>query len=144
MAFINLLLMHLLCILQGQPRSIVLILLPSLSIGLPLDVIVTAMCDHDTRNHTITVVLQSDSERITTVFGSHRLSTEHPKSEISVSLKHNISKIKEHGIPFIVEATGYYEVSSACDFLIPGRTISNSVTYSCALYSKSIYFFDMY
>ncbi|XP_033921269.1 uncharacterized protein [Melopsittacus undulatus] len=77
--------------------------------GLPLDVIVTAMCDHDTSNHTITVVLQNGTERITTVFGSHRLSTEHPKSEISVSLKHNISKIKEHGIPFIVEAAGYYE-----------------------------------
>ncbi|XP_057263855.1 uncharacterized protein LOC130598454 [Pezoporus wallicus] len=80
--------------------------------GLPLDVIVTAMCDHDTRNQTITVVLQSGSERITTMFGSHRLSTEHPKSEISVSLKHNISKIKEHGIPFIVEAAGYYENST--------------------------------
>ncbi|XP_065541888.1 uncharacterized protein LOC136017503 [Lathamus discolor] len=77
--------------------------------GLPLDVIVTAMCDHDTRNHTIMVVLQSGSDRITTVFGSHRLSTEHPKSEISVNLKHNISKIKEHGIPFVVEAAGYYE-----------------------------------
>ncbi|KAM9555572.1 uncharacterized protein ACIB01_007669 [Guaruba guarouba] len=77
--------------------------------GLPLDVIASAMCDHDTRNHTITVVLQSGSERVTTVFGSHRLSTEHPKSEISVSLKHNISKLKEHGIPFIAEAAGYYE-----------------------------------
>lgn len=135
--------MHLLCILQGQPRNIVLILLPSLSIGLPLDGIVTAMRDHDTRNHTITIVLQSGSERITTVLGGHRLSTEPPKSQLSVSLKHNISKIKEHGIPFIVEAAGYYEVSSACDYLIPDRTISNNVGYSCARYSKSICFFEV-
>ncbi|XP_042654834.1 uncharacterized protein LOC116959373 [Tyto alba] len=77
--------------------------------GLPLDGILTAMSDHGTRNHTITIALQSGSERITAVFGGHRLSTEPPKSQLSVSLKHNISKIKKHGIPFIVEAAGYYE-----------------------------------
>ncbi|XP_054017227.1 uncharacterized protein LOC128897188 [Dryobates pubescens] len=77
--------------------------------GLPLDGFLTAMCDHDIRNHTITIALQSGSESITAVFGSHRLSTEPPKSQLCVSLKHNISKIKEHGIPFIVEAAGYYE-----------------------------------
>ncbi|XP_075623870.1 uncharacterized protein LOC142604009 isoform X2 [Balearica regulorum gibbericeps] len=77
--------------------------------GLPLDGILTATCDHGTRNHTITVALQSGSESITAVFGGHRLSTEPPKSQLSVSLKHNISKIKKHGIPFIMEAAGYYE-----------------------------------
>ncbi|KAM6378848.1 uncharacterized protein J5M81_010458 [Pluvialis apricaria] len=77
--------------------------------GLPLDGILTAMCDHDTRNHTITIALQSGSERITAVFGGHGLSTESPKSQLSVSLKHNISKIKKQGIPFIVQAAGYYE-----------------------------------
>ncbi|XP_010576827.1 PREDICTED: uncharacterized protein LOC104838661 [Haliaeetus leucocephalus] len=77
--------------------------------GLPLDGILNAMCDHGRRNHTITIALQSGSERITAVFGGHRLSTEPPKSQLSVSLKHNISKIKKHGIPFIVEAAGYYE-----------------------------------
>ncbi|XP_054068030.1 uncharacterized protein LOC128913816 isoform X3 [Rissa tridactyla] len=79
------------------------------SAGLPLDGILTAMCDHGTRNHTITIALQSGSERITAVFGGHRLSAETPKSQLSVSLKHNISKIKKQGIPFIVEAAGYYE-----------------------------------
>ncbi|XP_040976270.1 uncharacterized protein LOC115335953 isoform X5 [Aquila chrysaetos chrysaetos] len=77
--------------------------------GLPLDGILTATCDHGRRNHTITIALQSGSERITAVFGGHRLSTEPPKSQLSMSLKHNISKIKKHGIPFIVEAAGYYE-----------------------------------
>ncbi|XP_064318160.1 uncharacterized protein LOC135315238 [Phalacrocorax carbo] len=77
--------------------------------GLPLDGILTATCDRGTRNHTITVALQSGSERITAVFAGHRLSTEPPKSQLSVSLKHNISKIKKHGIPFVVEAAGYYE-----------------------------------
>ncbi|KAM6244422.1 uncharacterized protein M6G45_010876 isoform 1-T1 [Spheniscus humboldti] len=77
--------------------------------GLPLDGILTAMCDHGTRNHTITIALQSGSESIMAVFGGQRLSTEPPKSQLSVSLKHNISKIKKHGIPFIVEAAGYYE-----------------------------------
>uniref|UniRef100_A0A8B9N7B0 Vitellinogen open beta-sheet domain-containing protein n=1 Tax=Accipiter nisus TaxID=211598 RepID=A0A8B9N7B0_9AVES len=77
--------------------------------GLPLDGILTAMCDHGRRNHTITIALQSGSERITAVFGGHRLSADPPKSQLSMSLKHNISKIKKHGIPFIVEAAGYYE-----------------------------------
>ncbi|XP_055661896.1 uncharacterized protein LOC106112882 isoform X1 [Falco peregrinus] len=77
--------------------------------GLPLDGVFTAVCDHGTRNDTITIALQSGSERITAVFGGHRLSTEPPKSQLSGSLKHNISKIKKHGIPFIVEVTGYYE-----------------------------------
>ncbi|XP_075370784.1 uncharacterized protein LOC142415850 [Mycteria americana] len=77
--------------------------------GLPLDGILTAMWDHGTRNHTVTIAIQSGSERITVVFGGQRLSTEPPKSQLSVSLKHNISKIKKHGIPFIVEAAGYYE-----------------------------------
>ncbi|XP_061847955.1 uncharacterized protein LOC133625092 [Colius striatus] len=77
--------------------------------GLPLDGILTATCDRGTRNHTITIALQSGSETITAVFGGHRLSRELPKSQLSVSLKHNISKMKKHGIPFIVEAAGYFE-----------------------------------
>ncbi|XP_053936194.1 uncharacterized protein LOC128853691 isoform X2 [Cuculus canorus] len=80
--------------------------------GLPLDGILAAMCDHGTRNHTITIALQSGSEMISAVFGGQRLSTEPPKSHLSVSLKHNISKIKKHGIPFVVEADGYYENST--------------------------------
>ncbi|XP_026714940.1 uncharacterized protein LOC113485740 [Athene cunicularia] len=77
--------------------------------GLPLDGILTAMCDHGPRNQTITIALQSGSERIAAVFGGHRMPTEPHKSQLSASLKHNISKIKKHGIPFIVEAAGYYE-----------------------------------
>ncbi|XP_050569866.1 uncharacterized protein LOC118249263 [Cygnus atratus] len=77
--------------------------------GLPSDGILTMIYEHGTGNHTITVVLQSGSERISAVFGGHRLSTEPPKSHLSVSLKHNVTKIKKHGIPFIVEAAGYYE-----------------------------------
>lgn len=95
-----------------------LILLPFLSIGLPLDGILTAMCDHGTRNHTVTVALQSGSESITAMFGGHRLSTEPPKSQLSVSLKHNISKMKKHGIPFIMEAAGYYEVRRVLPVII--------------------------
>ncbi|KAM6054404.1 uncharacterized protein VSU04_010687 [Chlamydotis macqueenii] len=77
--------------------------------GLPLDGILTATCDRGTRNHTTTIALQSGSERITAMFVGHRLPTEPSKSQLSVSLKHNILKIKKHGIPFIVEAAGYYE-----------------------------------
>jgi len=88
----------------------VLILLPSLSIGLPLDGILTVKCDHGTRNHTTAIALQSGSGRIAAVFGGHRLSAEPLKSQLSVSLKHNISKMKECGIPFVMEAAGYYEV----------------------------------
>nr|XP_047909692.1 uncharacterized protein LOC106041217 isoform X1 [Anser cygnoides] len=77
--------------------------------GLPSDGILTMIYEHRTGNHTITVVLQSGSERISAVFGAHRLSTEPPKSYLSVRLKHNVTKIKKHGIPFIVEAVGYYE-----------------------------------
>lgn len=84
-----------------------LIFLPSLSIGLPLEGILTAACEHGTGNHTIATALQSGSERIAAVFG---LATEPPKSQLSVSLEHNISKIKKHGIPFVVEAAAYYEV----------------------------------
>ncbi|XP_053848337.1 uncharacterized protein LOC128815553 [Vidua macroura] len=77
--------------------------------GLPLDGILTAACEHGTGNHTIAIVLQSGSERIVAVFERHRLATEPPASQLSVSLKHNISKIKKHGIPFVLEAAGYYE-----------------------------------
>ncbi|XP_062444584.1 uncharacterized protein LOC134147453 [Rhea pennata] len=77
--------------------------------GLPLDGIFIAMCDHVTANHTITIALQTGSERITAVFEGQRLSVEHPKSQLSVSLQHNNSKIKKLGIPFIVEAAGYYQ-----------------------------------
>lgn len=83
-----------------------------------MDGILTAMCDHGRRNHTITIALQSGSERITAVFGGHRLSAEPPKSQLSMSLKHNISKIKKHGIPFIVEAAGYYEVRRVLPVII--------------------------
>lgn len=75
-----------------------------------MDGFLTGIYDCSIKNHTITIAVRSGSERITAVFGSHRLSTEPPKSQLSVSLKHNISKIKKHGIPFIVEAAGYYEV----------------------------------
>ncbi|XP_064376460.1 uncharacterized protein LOC112981027 isoform X3 [Dromaius novaehollandiae] len=77
--------------------------------GSPLDGILTAMCDHVTANHTVTIALQSGSERITAVFEGQRLSVEPPKSQLSVSLQHNISKIKKLGIPFILEADGYYQ-----------------------------------
>ncbi|KAJ7411082.1 hypothetical protein WISP_104499 [Willisornis vidua] len=77
--------------------------------GLPLDALVTATCECGTGNHSIAVALQSGREGIAAVFARHRLATEPSKSQLSVSLKHNISKIKEHGIPFIVEAAGYYE-----------------------------------
>ncbi|XP_051632927.1 uncharacterized protein LOC127466297 [Manacus candei] len=77
--------------------------------GLPWDGILTARCERGTGNHTVAVALQSGREGITVEFGGHRLATEPPKSQLSVSLKHNISKIKEQGIPFIVEAAGYYE-----------------------------------
>lgn len=97
-------------VFQYNDNPAVLILFPSLSIGLPSDGILTMIYEHRTGNHTITVVLQSGSERISAVFGAHRLSTEPPKSYLSVRLKHNVTKIKKHGIPFIVEAVGYYEV----------------------------------
>ncbi|XP_030814120.1 uncharacterized protein LOC115909152 isoform X2 [Camarhynchus parvulus] len=77
--------------------------------GLPLDGILTATCEHGTGNHTIAIALQSGSERIVAVFERHRVTIEPPTSQLSVSLKHNISKIKEHGIPFVLEAAGYYE-----------------------------------
>nr|XP_009681790.1 PREDICTED: uncharacterized protein LOC104149710 [Struthio camelus australis] len=77
--------------------------------GLPLDGVLTAVRNHVTTNHTVTVALQSGSERITAVFEGQRLSAEPPNSQLSVSLKHNISQIKKLGIPFIVEATGYYQ-----------------------------------
>lgn len=87
-----------------------LILLPSLSVGLPLDGILTATCERGTGNHSIAIALQSGSERIAAVFEGHRLATEPPTSQLYVSLKHNISKIKKHGVPFVLEAAGYYEV----------------------------------
>ncbi|XP_077043164.1 uncharacterized protein LOC143695376 [Agelaius phoeniceus] len=77
--------------------------------GLPLDGILTATCEHGTGNHTIAIALQSGSERMVAVFEGHSVATEPPTSQLSVSLKHNISKIKEHGIPFVLEAAGYYE-----------------------------------
>lgn len=87
-----------------------MILLLSLSIGLPLDGILTATHEHGTGNHSIAIALQSGSGRMVAVFEGHRVATEPPTSQLSVSLKHNISKIKEHGIPFVLEAAGYYEV----------------------------------
>ncbi|XP_057891811.1 uncharacterized protein LOC131090453 [Melospiza georgiana] len=77
--------------------------------GLPLDGILTATCEHGTGNHTIAIALQSGSGRMVAVFEGHKVATEPPTSHLSVSLKHNISKIKEHGIPFVLEAAGYYE-----------------------------------
>ncbi|XP_064582376.1 uncharacterized protein LOC135454311 [Zonotrichia leucophrys gambelii] len=77
--------------------------------GLPLDGILTATCEHGTGNHSIAIALQSGSDRMLAVFEGHRVATEPPTSQLSVSLKHNISKIKEHGIPFVLEAAGYYE-----------------------------------
>nr|XP_021393671.2 uncharacterized protein LOC110474526 [Lonchura striata domestica] len=77
--------------------------------GLPLDGILSATREHGTGNHTIAIALQSGSEKIVAVFEGHRLATEPPTFQISVSLKHNISKIKKHGFPFVLEAAGYYE-----------------------------------
>lgn len=75
-----------------------------------MDGILTATCEQGTGNPTIAIALQSGTESIAAVFEGHRLATDLPASHLSVSLKHNISKIKEHGIPFVVEAAGYYEV----------------------------------
>lgn len=108
-----------------------LFLLPSLSLGLPLDGTLTAMCERGTGNHTIAIVLQSGSERIAAVFEGHRLATEPPTSQLSVSLKHNISKIKQHGIPFVLEAAGYYEVRR----VLP--VYNNSMLFLCTVF---IYF----
>nr|XP_041575127.1 uncharacterized protein LOC115497284 [Taeniopygia guttata] len=77
--------------------------------GLPLDSILSATREHGTGNHTIAIALQSGSERIVAVFEGHRLATEPPTFQLFVSLKHNISKIKKHGFPFVLEAAGYYE-----------------------------------
>ncbi|XP_066186507.1 uncharacterized protein [Sylvia atricapilla] len=77
--------------------------------GLPLDGIFTATCERGSGNHTIAIALQSGSERMAAVFEGHRLATEPPTAQLSVSLKHNISKIKTRGIPFVLEAAGYYE-----------------------------------
>ncbi|XP_027741644.1 uncharacterized protein LOC114058465 [Empidonax traillii] len=77
--------------------------------GLPWDGTLTATCERGPGNHSLAVALQSGREGITAVFGGHSLATEPSKSQLSVSLKHNISKMKERGIPFTVEAAGYYE-----------------------------------
>ncbi|XP_042717557.2 uncharacterized protein LOC101945417 [Chrysemys picta bellii] len=77
--------------------------------GFPIAGTITAMYDHVIANHTVTIVLQSGSERIAAAFGVERLSLESPKSQLTASLKHNITKLKKHGIPFTVEGVCYYQ-----------------------------------
>ncbi|XP_043349367.1 uncharacterized protein LOC119862732 isoform X3 [Dermochelys coriacea] len=77
--------------------------------GFPMDGTITAMYDHVIANHTVTIALQSGSERIAAAFGVERLSLESPKSQLTASLKHNITKLKKHGIPFTVEGVCYYQ-----------------------------------
>ncbi|CAM2099649.1 unnamed protein product [Caretta caretta] len=77
--------------------------------GFPMDGTITAMYDHVIANHTVTIALQSSSERIAAAFGVERLSLESPKSQLTASLKHNITKLKKHGIPFTVEGACYYQ-----------------------------------
>ncbi|XP_043379497.1 uncharacterized protein LOC102932729 isoform X4 [Chelonia mydas] len=77
--------------------------------GFPMDGTITAMYDHVIANHTVTIDLQSGSERIAAAFGVERLSLESPKSQLTASLKHNITKLKKHGIPFTVEGACYYQ-----------------------------------
>ncbi|XP_034640166.1 uncharacterized protein LOC117884128 [Trachemys scripta elegans] len=77
--------------------------------GFPIAGTITAMYDHVIANHTVTIALQSGSERIAAAFGVERLSLESPKSQLSASLKHNITKLKKHGIPFTVEGVCYYQ-----------------------------------
>ncbi|KAM7152521.1 uncharacterized protein RBU57_012670 [Macrochelys suwanniensis] len=77
--------------------------------GFPIDGTITAMYDHIIANHTVTIALQSGNERIAAAFGVERLSLESPKSQLTASLKHNITKLKKHGIPFTVEGACYYQ-----------------------------------
>ncbi|XP_030433966.1 uncharacterized protein LOC115658723 isoform X5 [Gopherus evgoodei] len=77
--------------------------------GFPIDGTITAMYDHVIANHTVTMALQSGSERIDAAFGVERLSLGDSKSQITASLKHNITKLKKHGIPFTVEGACYYQ-----------------------------------
>ncbi|XP_053899120.1 uncharacterized protein LOC128844959 [Malaclemys terrapin pileata] len=77
--------------------------------GFPIAGTITAMYNHVIANHTVTIALQSGSERIAAAFGVERLSLESPKSQLTASLKHNITKLKKHGIPFTVEGVCYYQ-----------------------------------
>nr|XP_032635524.1 uncharacterized protein LOC116824393 isoform X2 [Chelonoidis abingdonii] len=77
--------------------------------GFPIDGTITAMYDHVIANHTVTMALQSGSERIAAAFGVERLSLGDSKSQLTASLKHNITKLKKHGIPFTVEGACYYQ-----------------------------------
>ncbi|XP_075755429.1 uncharacterized protein LOC102446612 isoform X2 [Pelodiscus sinensis] len=77
--------------------------------GFPTDGTITAIYDHVIANHTVTVALQSGSERIVAALGVERLSLESPKLQLTASLKHNITKLKKHGIPFTIEGACYYQ-----------------------------------
>lgn len=87
-----------------------------------MDGTITAMYDHVIANHTVTIDLQSGSERIAAAFGVERLSLESPKSQLTASLKHNITKLKKHGIPFTVEGACYYQVRRVISS-VSGRTM---------------------
>ncbi|XP_077684889.1 uncharacterized protein LOC144271419 [Eretmochelys imbricata] len=94
--------------------------------GFPMDGTITAMYDHVIANHTVTIALQSSSERIAAAFGVERLSLESPKSQLTASLKHNITKLKKHGIPFTVEGACYYQVN--CN----GKSTTNQLSGHCS------------
>ncbi|XP_067407568.1 uncharacterized protein [Emydura macquarii macquarii] len=94
--------------------------------GFPIDGTITAMYDHVIVSHSVTVALQSGSERIAAAFGVERLSLESPKSQLTASLKHNITKLKKHGIPFTVEGACYYQVN--CN----GLSTSNQLSGHCS------------
>ncbi|XP_019350266.2 uncharacterized protein LOC102557779 isoform X1 [Alligator mississippiensis] len=77
--------------------------------GFPRDGTVTATYYHVTTNRTCTIALQGGSKRITATFAVQRLTLESPKSQLTVSLKHNVTELRKHGIPFTVEGACYYQ-----------------------------------
>ncbi|XP_074867207.1 uncharacterized protein LOC142021855 [Carettochelys insculpta] len=91
--------------------------------GFPTDGTILAIYDHVIANHTVTVALQSGRERIVVVFGAERLSLDSPKSQLTASLKHNVTKLKKHGIPYIAEGACYYQPVEVTPPGLPAATI---------------------
>ncbi|XP_054849643.1 uncharacterized protein LOC129339063 [Eublepharis macularius] len=80
------------------------------SAGLPTESSVTATYGHvSSTNQTVTVKLLGGKKQITVVLGIEKLHLATLQAQLTASLDHNIVELKNHGVPFTVEGTCYYQ-----------------------------------
>ncbi|XP_053326459.1 uncharacterized protein LOC128501125 [Spea bombifrons] len=84
-------------------------IIPLQNAGIPREGTIEITLNNTSNNRTFSSALENGSSRIVASMGIERNSTQ---SQLITKLKHNVHKLKDHGIPYSVDGICYHEGSS--------------------------------